>query len=246
MRQAIAYYRVSTDNQKEEKTIELQRLKVREYAEKNGYELISEFEDNGVSGSLRYRPGLNLLIDALQITSAEVVIIYKLDRLARDLHLQEGLILQFQKYDKQLISTLEPDLDSTDPFRKAFRQMLGVFAEFEKAMIALRLEGGRERKAQQGGWHGGRIYGYKNFEGTLLVDPAEAETIKTIYKMRRRKKTYSQIARHLTQHNIKTKRGNEIWRISTVRKILKNPIYKKGVVRYKGGIYSSSIEIIVN
>lgn len=132
MKQALAYYRVSTDLQKEEGTIEIQQTKVREFAKKGGYQLIGEFEDDGVSGGLRDRAGLNQLLEALPQSSAECVIIYKLDRLARDLYIQEGLIKEINKYDKQIISTLEPDLDGSDPFRKAFRQMLGVFLNLRK------------------------------------------------------------------------------------------------------------------
>jgi len=245
MPQAVAYYRVSTDLQAQEKTVEVQKIKVKEFAQKNDYEIIAEFSDEGVSGGLRNRPGLNQLLDALQGNPAKVIIVYKLDRLARDLYIQEGLLQEFSKMDKKLISTLEPDLDDGDPFRKAFRQMLGVFAEFEKAMIALRLEGGRERKASQGGWHGGRIYGYKNRNGKLIVDPIEAEAIKAIFELRKRRKTYSQILQFLQENNYTTKRGNSVWRASSIRKILNNPIYKKGVIRYKGKTYNSNTKTII-
>jgi site-specific DNA recombinase len=243
-KQAIAYYRVSTDLQKEEGTIEVQKMKVREFATKNGYVITSEFSDDGVSGGLAERPGLKQLLDTLTGTEANYILIYKLDRLARDLYIQEGLIKEFNKTNKELISTLEPDLDGSDPFRKAFRQMLGVFSEFEKAMIALRLEGGRERKAKNGGWHGGKIYGYDNQDGDLIINQVEAEVVNMILKLRKSKKSYKKIAQELTAMNKITKRGNAIWRSSSIKKIVNNPIYKKGLITYKGKTYQSKSQTI--
>lgn len=244
-KKALAYYRVSTDLQKEEGTIEVQKMKVREFAIKNEYLIIEEFSDDGFSGGLSDRPGLKNLLDLLNNTEAEYIIIYKLDRRARDLYIQEGLIKEFNKNEKQLISALEPDLDSSDPFRKAFRQMLGVFSEFERAMIALRLEGGRERKAKNGGWHGGKIYGYDNNEGNLVINQQEAKTIMLIFNLKRKKKSLKIIAKTLTDLKIPTKRGNERWSPSTIKKMLNNPIYKKGLISYKGEKYQSAVELIV-
>jgi len=243
-KKAIAYYRVSTDIQKEEGTIEVQKMKVREFATKSGYEIIHEFSDDGVSGGLAERPGLRDLLDILNNTEATYIMIYKLDRLARDLYIQEGLIKEFNKANKELISALEPDLDGSDPFRKAFRQMLGVFSEFEKSMIALRLEGGRERKARNGGWHGGKIYGYDNLDGNLIINKEEAEVVNIIFSLRKNKQSYKKIARELSVKNKLTKRGLNNWQASTVKKIANNPIYKKGLITYKGKSYSSKAQII--
>ncbi len=93
------YCRVSTGNQKEEKTIELQIKALREYAEKKGYELTEIFTDNGISGSkdLDNRPGLAEMFEYLE-SSPDVsgVLIFKLDRLARDLYIQEHLLRKLQ------------------------------------------------------------------------------------------------------------------------------------------------------
>ena len=245
IKQAIAYYRVSTDLQKEEGTIEVQKMKVREFASKNNYTITSEFSDDGVSGGLADRPGLKQMLDIIVKSEITHILIYKLDRLARDLYIQEGLIKEFNKNNKQLISALEPDLDGTDPFRKAFRQMLGVFSEFEKAMIALRLEGGRERKAKEGGWHGGKIYGYNNEDGKLIINKTEAEIVSMIFRLRKNKKSYKSIAQKLSKMNVPTKRNNLTWWPSTIKKIISNPIYKKGIIRYKGKKYQSKTEIII-
>jgi site-specific DNA recombinase len=174
------------------------------------------------------------------------VLIYKLDRLARDLYIQEGLIKELSKLNKQVISTLEPDLDNKDPFRKAFRQMLGVFAEFEKAMITLRMKNGRNSSVAKGNWHGGPIFGYNSTKnGRLVINEKEAETVKRIYYLNRYKElSSSALARLLNKEGIPTKRKNTRWHSLTIKKILKNPFYR-GKIRFKNLTYPGKHEPIL-
>lgn len=89
MKKLIGYCRVSTDNQKEEGTIEIQEHALSEYARANGYELVTIFKDEGLSGGLEDRPGLAELFTYLESDNqADGVLIYRLDRLARDLYIQ--------------------------------------------------------------------------------------------------------------------------------------------------------------
>jgi len=245
MKKLVAYCRTSTENQREEKTIELQVDTLNKYAQKHSMDIVKWFKDDGVSGSLKDRPQLLRLIKYLEINDVDGVIIYKLDRLARDLFVQEGLIKEFAKLKKIVISTLEPDLDSNDPFRTAFRQMLGVFSEFEKAMITLRMKNGRDNSVAKGKWHGGQVYGYDNKNGKLIINKDEAEVIKKIFYLKRYKKMSPyKIARLLQQENIPTKRKNTKWQPLTVQKMLKNRIYR-GHIAYKGKIYVGKHEPII-
>ncbi|MBI4158297.1 MAG: recombinase family protein [Candidatus Yanofskybacteria bacterium] len=234
----VAYCRTSTENQREEKTIELQINSLEKYAREKEVEIVEWFKDDGVSGGLESRPELVRLLDYLK-ENDEVgsVLIYKLDRLARDLFIQEGLIRKFAELNKQVVSTLEPDLDSNDPFRKAFRQMLGVFSEFEKAMIGLRMKNGKHVAVSKGKWHGGFVYGYNNDgNGQLTINKSESEIVKKVFYMRNKQhKTYIKIADYLNTENIKTKLGGK-WHASTIRAIIKNPIYK-GKMRFGDKTY---------
>ena len=233
----LAYCRVSTENQKDEKTIELQVENLTKYAHKNNIEIIEWFKDDGVSGALENRPELVRMMECLK-NSPDVagVLIYKLDRLARDVYIQEGLIREFSKLKKQIVSTLEPDLDSDDPFRRAFRQMLGVFAEFEKAMIVLRMKSGKRRKAELGGFHGGFVYGYRSVKGQLEVNEQEAQVVREIFHMKKKKRMHlTCIAGYLNSNGIKTRLHGH-WHASTIKGILENPIYK-GKLRFGGKIY---------
>lgn len=231
----VAYCRVSTDNQKEEGTINLQVNNIREYCKHKGYDLVDVFKDEGVSGGLEDRPALASLFNYIEGKGNDInsIIVWKLDRLARDLYIQEHLIKKIELLGKTLISTKEADLDSNDPMRKAFRQFMGIVAELEKSFITMRLSGGRIQKAKLGGYAGGGVaLGYANKGKDLLLTETEAETIKTIYELKRKKYSINKIARYLRENDYPTKRGGN-WYASTISYILKNDIYK-GNYAYSG------------
>src|SRR5215469_1471148 len=84
----------------------------------------------------------------------------RLDRLARDLMVQEHIVADCQRRGITLLSTAEPDLCSTDPTRILMRQILGAVAAYDKAMVVLKLRGARERKrAATGRCEGAKPYG---------------------------------------------------------------------------------------
>ena len=231
----VGYCRVSTDNQKKEGTIKIQEQALKEYAEQDGYKLIKIFKDDGVSGSLENRPGLAALFDYIEDnTNIDGVLIFKLDRLARDIYIQEHLFKKLGKLNLTLISTKEPDLDSKDPGRKAFRQFMGVVSELEKGFITMRLSGGRTNKARKGKYAGGfKAYGYKVKDNDLQLDPEQSQVIKKIFIMKRNgHKSLRQIAEYLNKAQIPTARGGK-WYAGTVKYILDNKLYK-GQYEYSG------------
>lgn len=232
------YARVSTDNQREEKTIEIQERALEEYADKNNIELMRTFQDNGVSGGLEFRPALAEMFNYLEEKENQDitgVIIYKLDRLARDVRIQENLIYDLQeKRGKKIISIKEPDLDSKDITRVLMRQMIGAISQYEKGLITMRLSSGRMNKIRKGGYSGGGVaLGYNAKDKELIIDKGDAETVKTIFYLKRYKRmSLSGIARKFNKENIKTARGGQ-WYAGTIKYILNNNLYK-GTMSYNG------------
>ena len=238
MQKIIGYCRVSTDNQKDEGTIDIQRQALREYAEQRDYELVKTFEDEGVSGGLQDRAGLAEMFSYLEDKEnkgIEAVLIFKLDRLARDLYIQEHLIKKLEALTIGLISTKEADLASGDPMRKAFRQFMGIVSELEKAFITMRMTAGRKSKIKfkQKYAGGGIALGYSTKDKDLIIDEAGADTIRQIFKMKRhQRKGLREIARVLNEQGTPTARGGE-WHAGTIKYILANQLYK-GVMEYSG------------
>jgi len=234
----IGYLRVSTENQKDEGTIDLQRNALKDYAKQNGYDLVNTFEDEGVSGGLADRAGLAEMFNYLEDkANKEVsgVLIYKLDRLARDLYIQEHLIKKFEALKIKLISTKEPDLASNDPMRKAFRQFMGIVSELEKAFITMRLTAGRKNKIEfkQKYAGGGLALGYNTKGKDLVINEKQAEVIRLIFKMKRKQhKGLREIARDLNQQGIPTARGGR-WYAGTIKYMLANELYRGNMI-YSG------------
>jgi site-specific DNA recombinase len=234
----IGYCRVSTENQKEEGTIEIQEKEIEKYSETNNLELLKIFKDEGVSGSKEpaERLGwLELIKELDRKPNIEGIIIYRLDRLARDLRIQENIIHDLHLIrKKRLISIKEADLDSTDFSRVMLRQILGSFAEYEKNLITNRLKVGRFNKAKKGEKAGGSIpFGYKNKGNKLVIDVNQKRTVRYIFYLKNTKKmSLVRIAGDLNRKQIPTARGGK-WYAGTIKYMLENSIYK-GFLEYKG------------
>jgi DNA invertase Pin-like site-specific DNA recombinase len=92
------------------------------------------------------RPAWSEMVTALHANGVKSIVIEKLDRLARDLMVQEATIADLQKGGFTLISVAEPDLMASDPTRILMRQLMGAVAQYDKNQIVLKLRGARMRK----------------------------------------------------------------------------------------------------
>ena len=218
MKKAFGYLRVSGQGQVNGDGFDRQEKTIRDYAKANGIEVVQIFREEGVSGSDADRPTLARMMVSLEQNGHQVktVIIEKLDRLARDLMVQEAIIRDFRKQDFELISAMEPELCSNDPTRKLMRQMMGAIAEYEKCMIVLKLKVARERKRIRDGKCEGRK-GYKDTEeGKRLLIKIRALRRATKDGSQR---TFAEVAEELNRQGIKTMTGKD-WSGPLVRKVL--------------------------
>ena len=214
MTAAYAYLRVSHPNQAAEDRdgYPRQLAAVEEYAAAHGFEIVEVFREH-ITGTteLSDRPALSELFAALSENGVKTIIIEKLDRLARDVVVQELLIRDIMRHDYVLLSTLEPDICSNDPTRKFIRQIFGAVAGYEKEMIVLKLRGARQRmKAKTGRCEGGKPFGEL---------PGEAGTLALIFQFHSEGLNSDKISERLNEYKRDTRSGQP-WRGSTIRKIL--------------------------
>ena len=141
------YSRVSTDSQ----TTENQERELREIATRMGWSIMKVYRDEGVSGakSRAERPAFNALWKDATRRRFDMVMAWSVDRLGRSLQdlvafLSELHALRIDLYLHQ------QGVDTSTPAGKALFQMMGVFAEFERAMIRERVKSGLERAKAQG------------------------------------------------------------------------------------------------
>lgn len=113
------------------------------------------FLDEGLSGAARDRPGLDAMLSAAQASRFDVLVVWRLDRLARSLqHLLEVLD-HLRAAGIEFVSLRDPGIDTTSPQGRLLLQILGAFAEFERELIRERVIAG-VRRAQSLGKHCGR------------------------------------------------------------------------------------------
>ena len=148
MTKAFAYLRVSGRGQVQGDGFPRQLAAIKRYAAANDLKIVRVFQEEGVSGTKETmdRPAWAEMMATLHSNGVRTILIEKLDRVARDLMVQEVAIADIRRNGFTLLSVQEPDLMEDDPSRKAFRQMMGVFAEYDKSQIVLKLRGARMRK----------------------------------------------------------------------------------------------------
>lgn len=224
----VAYLRVSTDRQAEHGFgLDVQEATIKAWAKANGHRIVSWYRDEGISGSngLDTRIGLLDAFEALKANTAGGLVVARLDRLARDLILQEQLLAELHRIGAELFSTSTGEAgflanDPDDPSRALIRQVLGAVAQYERSMIRLRTAAGRRRKGEQGGYAYGRPpFGSRVEGGELVDDPAEQETLSRMRELRAAGSSYRAIAETLNAEGRRAKQG-DVWHNAQVRAIL--------------------------
>src|SRR3954465_10060888 len=138
------YLRVSTTEQ----TTRNQRRELKAVADRHGWEIVKVFEDAGISGA-KGRDGLEERLKAVARREFDMVAAWSVDRLGRSLMDLLGLLKELHAKGVDLFLH-QQGLDTSTPSGRAMFQMLGVFAEFERAMIRERVLAGIARAREDG------------------------------------------------------------------------------------------------
>jgi DNA invertase Pin-like site-specific DNA recombinase len=222
----VAYLRVSTDRQAEGLGLDVQARGIQRWARDNGHRIVLVTRDEGVSGSngVDGRLGLHDALAAVKHGTAQGVVVYRLDRLARKLTVQEATLAKLWDMGATVFAVdigEVPRDDPADPMKTAVRQMVGVFAQLERGMIAARLRSGRLLKAERGGYagFGAPPYGTRSVAGALVVDPDEQEAVDRAFALRSSGASLRTIAETLTSEGYRPKRTAR-WHPETLRRML--------------------------
>lgn len=226
------YIRVSTEDQAREGTsLEVQREFLEAYAKRNEYEVFypehdQVYMDDGYSGYTNDRPALRRLIEDAKAKKFEIVLVYKIDRFARNNRLLLNLVEDLNDLEIGFKSATE-DFNTITASGKMALSMLGTIAQFE------RVRPGMIKGVEKGNWQGSRYapYGYSyNKEKKLLkVVKSEADIVKLIYTMYLSNKSTVQITKYLYEKGYKTRSGGKFYS-KLVRDILRNKTYLGKIV----------------
>jgi site-specific DNA recombinase len=236
--------RVSSEEQRERETIEIQREFLQEYCRLYNLEVAQIYADDGVSGTipLHERPEGRRLLEDAEEGEFSTVLVYRLDRLGRSLLVTVDAHDRLQANGVALKSATEP-IDTSNPSGRLIFQMLASFAEYEQETIRERTRAGLHR-AYRGGKHfGATPYGYRTDErGFLQIVPEEAETVReiignvaegsTLYAEAKRLNDLGLATPGWRYGNGKKRPGAKLWSVMTVSNIVRQSAYS-GVHRVK-------------
>ena len=206
-KRAVLYIRVSTDEQSA--SIEAQRETCTRLANQHGYEIIDEYVDENISGTIPIdkRPALKRALKALADNQADRLIVSKLDRLARNVRVALEIDEDYATRHGWGIVFGDMDIDTSTAVGKMQLSMFASVARFERDRIAERT---REALA------------VKRSQGVRLGRPSAlpAEVVARIITERDGGASLRVIAEGLTRDDIATAQGGRAWHASTVRKVL--------------------------
>lgn len=234
MKTAAIYTRVSSDQQKENKTIGSQVDELLSFAEQQGYVVPDEyvFKDEGYSGAILVRPGLEKVRDLSAEGQIQAVLIYSPDRLSRNYAYQVVLMDEFASGGTEVLFINSPKADT--PEEALLLQFQGMISEYERAIIKERSRRGKRFKAKSGLVNVlcGAPYGYNYIRKTedaaayYQINEKEALVVKEMFRM------YTEdfcgigtVARKFTAEKIPTRKNNVRWERSVIWAMLRNPAY---------------------
>lgn len=221
----VAYIRVSTAGQLDGYGLEAQEKDVRRWAKTHGHRIIHVSSDGGVTGKATddERPGLTEALGYLADKAADGLLAPNLDRLARELTVQEAALSVIWAYGGRAFTADHGEHladDEDDPMRTFVRHVMGAAAQLERGLIIKRLRGGRKTKAASGGYaFGSPAYGYQAVNKELVEDPGEMATLEAMLKWRAEGLGVRGIAARLNDQGVPSKRGGR-WHPTTVARAL--------------------------
>ncbi len=249
-KRAVLYLRVSTKEQArkggeaEGYSIPAQRAACHAKAESLGAIVVEEFVDAGESGRSMRRPALQQLLRYVRENEVDLMVVHKLDRLARSLNDHVKIMAELDETGVEPHSCSE-QIDNS-PGGKLMRTIMAGMAEFYSDNLATEILKGSEQKAQSGGTIGRAPIGYLNVRKiendveirTVEIDPVRAPLVTWAFE------TYAtgdwslhDLVDELERKGLETigtgKRAPGPLYLSHLHRVLIHPYYK-GIVRYRG------------
>jgi len=233
------YLRISTDEEHQPFSLSAQEHRLAAFVTTQpGWEHVKTYTDQ-FSGAYAERPALQQALSDARLGLYDILLVYRVDRFARSLKVLVGLLEELDTIGVAFRSATEP-IDTSTATGRMLIQLLGVFAEFERATIIDRVVAGMERKAARGGWPGGTVpYGLRlDDDHHLAIEPSEfpiVERIFTRYGIERAGATT--IATELNNDGHRTRTGRR-WSAKVVLGIVRNRGYL-GEVSFRDVVHES-------
>ena len=209
-----------------------------------GWATIRErYDDGGFSGGTLERPGLKRLIQDVEAGLIDVIVVYKIDRLSRSLMDFAKLVEIFDRNQVTFVSVTQ-SFNTTTSMGRLTLNILLSFAQFEREVIGERIRDKVAASRKRGMWMGGHVpLGYDVRDRKLVVNEAEAATVRMIFERFVAIGSATTLAKALAAEGVLNKRGKPIDK-GFLYKLINNRVYL-GEAVHKGTAYPGEHEAII-
>jgi len=240
------YTRVSTLEQAEGQSVEVQERLCREYIkrDKPGWKVVDVYRDEGASGKNTRRAGFQRMLQAIAEGKVNAIVCHHLDRFSRSLH---DIMVYFKYFEDEKIylSFADDKFDFSTPEGKMHFHILAVFADWYIENLSRETIKVKSSTVYQGRQNNQLPFGYqKNAEKEAIIVPEEAELLQEAFAMYATGNyTDRKIAEWINEQGFRT-RKDRIWTKESVRTTLQLDFYY-GVVKYKDDLYPGRHDPII-
>jgi DNA invertase Pin-like site-specific DNA recombinase len=206
--------------------------------------LRDRYDDGGISGATLERPALKRLMADIEAGRVDIVVVYKIDRLSRALMDFAKLVEVFDRNNVTFVSVTQ-SFNTTTSMGRLTLNILLSFAQFEREVIGERIRDKFRASRSRGMWMGGHPpLGYQVKDRKLIVNEAEAATVRMIFERFVKIGSATTLARALADEGVRTKRGRAIDR-GYLYLLLNNRTYI-GEVAHKGTAFPGEHQPIIS
>jgi site-specific DNA recombinase len=252
----VIYPRKSSEEGLEQtfNSLEAQREACEAYIKSQAHEgwvlIDTHYDDGDFSGGNMNRPALVQLMADIPSGGTDIIVVYKVDRLSRSLVDFSKMVETFDAHGVSFVSITQQFNTSTSMGRLTLN-VLFSFAQFEREVTGERIRDKLAASKKKGMWMGGHVpLGYDNKERALVINPAEAETVRHIYSRYLALKSVKRLKEELDRTGIRSKRGKKgsggkPFSRGALYALLQNPLYI-GKIRHKDNIYDGNHDAIID
>src|SRR4051794_668659 len=214
----------------------------------------TRYDDGGFSGGSVERPALQNLLTDIRAGRIDIVVVYKVDRLTRSLADFARLVELFDTEAVSFVSVTQ-QFNTTSSMGRLTLNVLLSFAQFEREVTGERIRDKIAASKRKGMWMGGNVpLGYDADERTLVINPAEAETVRRIFALYRELGCVRRVKEEADRLALRTKcsttangteRGGKPFSRGHLYTLLSNPIYT-GQIAHKGELHPGQQPALIN
>lgn len=230
---AVLYARVSTDKQAASgHGLHAQKVRLHEFADKRGLEIVEFIADEGVSGKDLEREGMQRVLELAATGAVDAVVVTKADRVSRNVRDLLNLSALLEEHHVGLV-TCDEQFDATTPIGKAMSAMRAVFAQLERDMAAARTRDGMAAAKAKGVRLGRPPVGWRIIEGRWEKTERH-QIVARAHDLRGTGMTLAAIAETFNGEDVPTGSGRGRWAIPAVRRLLASPVVAQPSLVEKG------------